>query len=642
MKYMALLNMQDVSIGYGGPLLLENVSLQIEKGERVCLLGRNGEGKTTLIKLINGDVLPDKGNVSIQKGAGKAALFQEVPVGLKGTVSSVVAGGLGNIWELISEYKEISRCLEKEDSREMLKKFERIQHELEIQKGWQIHQRVETVLSRLKLNPDALVENFSAGLKRRVLLAKALVGNPEILLLDEPTNHLDIESINWMEEFLQRFKGTLIFVTHDRMFLQKLATRILEIDRGQLTSWVCDYGNFLKRKKAALAAEAEYQTQFKKKLAIEEDWIRKGIKARRTRNEGRVSALIRMREESRAWRERLGSVNMQVQEAERTGKLVIEAKNITFKYDGEAYIKDFSTTIIRGDRIGIIGPNGSGKSTLLSLLLERIPLQEGEIRTGTNLKIAFFDQLREQLDEEKTVCDNIGDGKEILTINGKPKHMIGYLKEFLFTPDRARSPVKTLSGGERNRLLLARLFTRPSNVLVLDEPTNDLDIETLELLEERLLEYAGTILLVSHDREFLNNVVTSSFVFEGNGRIGEYAGGYDDWLSQRKPDITEKISTEKNDAEKEKKNIKNSGSQKNKTRKISFNEQRELDAMPKRIEGMEEEQQTIYSTMADPAFYQKDGEDISRAKERVETLERELETAYKRWEELEDVLNQRG
>ncbi len=640
---MALLSFRDVSIGYGGPMLLDKVNLQIEKGERVCLLGRNGEGKTTLIKLINGDVLPDEGTVSIQKGTGMAALFQEVPADMEGSVSAVVAGGLGNIGELFKEYKEVSSSLVQNGSDDLLKQFERIQHEIEAQKGWQIHQHVETVISRLKLNPDSLFENLSAGLKRRVLLSRALVRNPEILLLDEPTNHLDIESINWIEQFLQRFKGTLIFVTHDRMFLQKLATRILEIDRGKLTSWACDYGNFLKRKKAALDAETEHHVQFKKKLAIEEGWIRKGIKARRTRNEGRVRALVKMREERRAWRECQGTVKMQVQEAERTGKLVIEATNITHRYDGEAYIKDFSTTIIRGDRIGIIGPNGSGKSTLLSLLIERVPLQEGNLRTGTNLRTAFFDQLREQLDEEKTVCDNIGDGKEMLTINEKSRHVIGYLKDFLFTPDRARSPVKTLSGGERNRLLLARLFARPSNLLVLDEPTNDLDIETLELLEERLMEYTGTILLVSHDREFLNNVVTSTIVFEGNGHIAEYTGGYDDWLSQRETDFTDRSPIEKKVILKpEMLSSKKSAENNNRSRKLSFNEQRELDGLPMRIEEMEQEQQALYNVMADPSFYQKDGDEISNTKSWIEALEKELETAYQRWEELEAVQDQRG
>ena len=635
---MALLSLQDVSIGYGGPMLLEKINLQIEKGERIGLLGRNGEGKTTLIRLINGDIIPDEGVISIPKGVSTATLPQVVPSGLDGTVSDVVAGGMKFIGELQKEYQKVSSHISEHGGDELLNRLDKIHNQFETGGGWRINQHVETVISRLKLNPAAIFENLSAGLKRRALLARALVRNPDILMLDEPTNHLDLESIKWLEEFLLRYKGTLIFVTHDRAFLQKLANRIVEIDCGNLTTWSCDYRTFLKRKDAALESEAEEKAQFSKKLAKEEAWIRKGIKARRTRNEGRVRVLLRMREERRAWRERTGSVRMQIQDAERTGKLVVEAKNITYGYDGKVYINSFSNTIIRGDRVGIIGSNGSGKSTLLGLLLGKIPLQEGTVRTGTRLNIAYFDQLREQLDEEKTVFDNISDGKEILTINGKPKHVIGYLKDFLFSPDRARSPFKTLSGGERNRLLLARLFTNPSNVLVLDEPTNDLDLETLELLEELLIEYTGTILLVSHDREFLNNVVTSILAFEGEGHIAEYAGGYDDWLSQRKPALSGKLSEERR-ARSEQKDIpvKKNAARNTRSRKIGFNEQRELDALPKHIEDMEQEQHTQYNLMADPKFYQKDGDEIRKTKEHLETLGKDLKKAYERWEELEDL-----
>ncbi|MBT7697191.1 MAG: ATP-binding cassette domain-containing protein, partial [Desulfobacterales bacterium] len=541
--------------------------------------------------------------------------------------------------QLLDEYQRLSKQLEKNKNIGLLQDMDRIQHKLEVEGGWQIYQQVDAVISRLNLDPEALFESLSAGLKRRVLLARALVGNPDVLLLDEPTNHLDVNTISWMEDFLLKNKGSLLFVTHDRLFLQRLATRIIEIDRGSLTSWDCDYKTYLKRKQETLDAESEYRFQFKKKLAQEEVWLRKGVKARRTRNEGRVQALLKMREEKRDWRRRVGTARMQVYEAERTGKLVVEAKKITYSYDGKKYINDFSATIIRGDRIGIIGPNGSGKSTLLGLLLGEKPLQEGLIRLGTRLETAYFDQLREQLNEEMTVQDNVADGKEMLSINGKPRHVIGYLKDFLFTPDRVRSPVKTLSGGERNRLLLAKLFTRPSNVLVLDEPTNDLDIETLELLEERLLEYTGTVLLVSHDREFLNNVVTSTFVFQDNGKIIEYAGGYDDWLSQRQSVKPEDISTKKvKNIKKPSKNDSTKSRVSRKTsRKIGYMEKRELDALPELIEKLEEEQALIYKTMADQSFYQQGGDEINRVKGRLEALENDLSKAYERWEVLEKL-----
>mgnify|MGYP003970653397 FL=1 len=428
---MALLSMNDVSLGFGGTLLLENINLSIEKGERVCLLGRNGEGKTTLLKLLKGDILADEGNVNIQKGVHIASLSQEVPKELGVNTYNVVAGGLGETGQLLDEYQRLSKQLEKNKNIGLLQDMDRIQHKLEVEGGWQIYQQVDAVISRLNLDPEALFESLSAGLKRRVLLARALVGNPDVLLLDEPTNHLDVNTISWMEDFLLKNKGSLLFVTHDRLFLQRLATRIIEIDRGSLTSWDCDYKTYLKRKQETLDAESEYRFQFKKKLAQEEVWLRKGVKARRTRNEGRVQALLKMREEKRDWRRRVGTARMQVYEAERTGKLVVEAKKITYSYDGKKYSDDFSATIIRGDRIGIIGPNGSGKSTLLGLLLGEKPLQEGLIRLGTRLETAYFDQLREQLNEEMTVQDNVADGKEMLSINGKPRHVIGYLKDFL-------------------------------------------------------------------------------------------------------------------------------------------------------------------------------------------------------------------
>ena len=627
---MALLSLQDVSISFGGSPLLDKVSMQVEKGERVCLLGRNGEGKTTLLKLISGEITADKGTISLQKGTSIAGLSQELPADLTGSVYDVVATGLGEIGGFLEEYRHLTRSLAQGADDSMLKRMNVLQDKLERGKVWQVRQRVETVLTRMTLEPDVRVETLSVGYKRRVLLASALVAEPEILLLDEPTNHLDTSSINWVEEFLEKYRGTLIFVTHDRMFLQKLATRIVEIDRGQLFSADCGYRIFLERRQAALEAEEVQRSGFMRKLTKEEAWIRKGIKARRTRNEGRVKALIKMREEQQSWRRQAGSAKIRIQEAESTGKLVIEAIGVSHGFGEKPLIKDFSVKIIRGDRIGIIGPNGIGKSTLLRILLSEIVPDQGEIRTGTRLEIVYFDQLREQLDWDKTVQDNVADGKDLIDINGSPRHVLGYLKEFLFSPDRARGPVRILSGGERNRLLLARLFARPCNVLVLDEPTNDLDIETLELLEERLLDYSGVILLVSHDREFLNNVVTGTLVFEPNGAIREYAGGYDDWLRQRVLPVEEKKAHKERPAEKVR--VK-----KQQPRKLTFKEGKELEALPGRIELLEQEQKELYKQLADPELYRGGGDRIAPARIRVDTLQQELDEAYARWEKLESI-----
>lgn len=632
---MALLSFQDVSVAFGGLPLLDRVHLQVEKGERVCLLGRNGEGKTTILRLISGEIEPDGGVITLNRGAKVAGLSQELPPDLRGSVYDVVADGLGQIGALLEEYQQLTRSLAKGADKAAIKKMEMLQEELERAQGWQIRQHVDMVLTRLSLDPDIRFETLSVGFRRRVLLARALVAEPDILLLDEPTNHLDLPSICWMEKFLQKYRGTIIFVTHDRIFLQKLATRIIEVDRGRLVNWECGYREFLERRQAALDVEGTQRDQFKRKLAKEEEWIRKGIKARRTRNEGRVQSLIKMREVQQAWRKSTGNVRMQIQDAERTGKLVIETAGISHGYGGVPIIKDFSIRIIRGDRIGIIGPNGVGKSTLLKILLRDIEPEKGWVRTGTRLEVVYFDQLRAQIDEDMTVQENIAEGKNMLLINGVQRHVIGYLKDFLFSPERARTPVRILSGGERNRLLLARLFTKPSNVLVLDEPTNDLDMETLEVLEEQLLEYSGTILLVSHDRAFLNNVVTSALVFEADGVVTEYAGGYDDWINQR-PEQDDKKGSGKGGSIR-KRASKKVPKKEDRPRKLTFKERGELERLPARIEELEQERNSIYEQMSSPEFYRGDGGKISQTQARLEELERELDAAYDRWEELESL-----
>jgi len=627
---MALLHLRDVDHQFNGPLLLDQVNLTVDRGERISLIGRNGEGKTTLMRILDGQLAADSGEVSRGQGVTTALVDQQVPDELDGSIYDLVAAGLAEQGQLLAEFHHISIELATRDAPALHTRLDRISHELELSDGWRVQQRVETVLSKMGLDADVEVSTLSAGMKRRVLLAQALVRNPDVLLLDEPTNHLDIETIEWLEEFLLKEVGTLLFVTHDRRFLRKLATRILDLDRGQLSSWQCDYDTYVERKEAALKAEADQQALFDKRLAEEEKWIRTGILARRTRNEGRVRRLVDMRQQRSERRERTGTAKLQVQEAERSGRLVAQLKNVSFAYEDRPIVHGLSTLIMRGDRIGIIGPNGVGKTTLLRVILGQLEPTEGTVRHGTKLQVAYFDQLHGQLDLQKSVVENMGDGSDYVLIGGKKKHIYGYLQDFLFTPERAKSPVWQLSGGERNRLLLARLFAKPANVLVMDEPTNDLDAETLDLLEEILLEYAGTVLLVSHDREFLNNVVTSTLVYEGEANVHEYAGGYDDWLTQRATaSLAEAPKVEKFKREKPR--------QKPEGRRLTYGEKLELEKLPEQIEELEAEQQRLHDLMAEPGFYQQDREVIVRTTDELKEVEEKLAVVYARWEELESV-----
>lgn len=631
---MSLLSLHEIKLSFGGPDILDSISFSIESGERVCLVGRNGTGKSSLMKIISSELTPDAGKIVAAQGLRIASLSQEVPHSLSGTVFEAVLEGLGDQAALLAEYHAVSTRLAYEQDATLLAELERIQHRIEAGGGWEIHRRIETVLSHLGLDSDTFVSDLSGGFKRRVLLAMALVTEPDILLLDEPTNHLDIDSIQWLEQFLKEFRGALLFITHDRRFLRSLATRILELDRGAITDWPGDYETYLKRRQAELDAEATRNALFDKKLAQEEVWIRKGIKARRTRNEGRVTALKEMRRERLARREQDGSVTMRLNEAERSGKLVLEAQHITKKYDDRVLIDDFSTVIMRGDKIGIIGPNGVGKTTLLKMLLGELTPDNGSVRHGTRLEIAYFDQHRMILDDEKSVADNVAEGTEHITVNGVTRHVIGYLSDFLFPPERSRLPVKVLSGGERNRALLAKLFTQPANVLVMDEPTNDLDSDTLELLEEILTDYEGTVLLVSHDREFLDNIVTSTIAFEGNGRLREFVGGYDDWLRQR-------VQPAEKPAEKPPKTEKKRPLRE-RQRILTFNEKKELEALPSRIELLESERDALYQFMADPELYRKDPGKLASATSRIGELDREISLAYERWEFLEAIPKEKG
>ncbi|MEM7479843.1 MAG: ATP-binding cassette domain-containing protein [Acidobacteriota bacterium] len=626
------IGVRKVTVAFGGAPVLDGATFHAEVGERIALVGRNGSGKSTLLKVLAEELPPDEGEVLRTAGLRVARLTQEVPQDLTGEIYELVASGVAELGALLAEYHRLS--LELEGGAGDLHRMEQVQNRLEAAGGWEIKRRVKTVITRLNLPHSGRFETLSGGLKRRVLLARALVAEPDVLLLDEPTNHFDIPAIEWLEEGLLAFAGALIFVTHDRAFLRRLATRIVELDRGRLTDSPGDWGHFLEQRRQRLEVEARHADKFDKKLAQEEAWIRQGLKARRTRNEGRVRALERLREERRARRATTGTARLRVEAGGRSGKIVFEAEGVTFTYGSgataEPVVRDVSTTILSGDKVGILGPNGSGKSTLLKLLLGDLEPATGRVRRGTRLDVAYFDQHREQLDDEESVADNVAEGSDKVTVGGKTRHIISYLADFLFTPEQTRGPVKALSGGERNRLLLARLFTRPANVLVLDEPTNDLDIETLELLEALLVEFSGTLLVVSHDRAFLDNVVTSTLVMEGDGRVGEYAGGYSDWLRQRAPQVVEAKPAEKTAA-------RPPGPPPGGRRKLSNREREDLATAPARIEALEQEQRQIHADLASPETYKEGGDRVTALQNRLAEIEPELERLYERWAELEEL-----
>ena len=629
---MPLLRLDNVSLAYGHVPLLAHVDFQVEPGERICLLGRNGAGKTTLLRVVTGEALPDGGKVWRQGVLRIAHLEQEVPPDTEQTVYEVVAAGLGVLGGLLTEYYLVTHEAAVAENTS-LQRLAELQARIDALAGWNIRQKVETVLTRLGLPADQCLASCSGGIRRQVMLARALVSEPELLLLDEPTNHLDITSITWLEDFLLDYRGALIFITHDRMFLKHLATRIIELDRGKLTSFPGDFEAYLRKKEELLEIEARTTANFDKKLAEEEAWVRQGIKARRTRNEGRVRALQAMRRERSQRLELQGKVRFGLDAGVLSGKLVADLRRVSFRYGDNFIIRGLSTIILRGDRIGIIGPNGCGKSTLLKLILGEVEPTGGEVVMGTRLKLAYFDQHRRELNPEKTVRENMTDGSDYVTVRGRSRHVTGYLKDFLFPPQRIDSPVQALSGGERNRLLLAKIFTQSANMLVLDEPTNDLDVETLELLEDLLADYEGTLLLVSHDRTFLDNVVTSTLVFEGEGKFGEYAGGYEDWKRQRlgaPPRVLPKQASPRPFAA-EKRSIKD--------RKLSYKEQRELEALPEKIEALELEQSELHMLMGDGNFYRQPSDKITTALERLEAIKNELEACYRRWEVLEALAN---
>ncbi|PFG56171.1 ATP-binding cassette subfamily F protein uup [Vibrio sp. ES.051] len=633
---MALLTIHNAQLAFGDHPLLDHAEFALQENERVCLVGRNGAGKSTLMKVLAGEILLDDGKIQVTQDVVVSRLEQDPPLNQEGTVYEYVSGGLAEVGEQLKIYHDLLDLVAQDPSEKNINRLAKTQELLDHSNAWRFEDRVKNVLGALQLSPETKLSDLSGGWQRKAALARALVCDPDVLLLDEPTNHLDVTTIEWLENFLKDFKGSIIFISHDRAFIKSMATRIVDLDRGQLASFPGDYDNYLIEKEEMLRVEEMQNAEFDKKLAQEEVWIRQGIKARRTRNEGRVRALKKLREERSSRRDVQGKVNLNIDDGSRSGKIVFEAENISFAYEGKTIVDNFSFNIMRGDRIALVGPNGCGKSTVLKLLLGQLEPQSGRLHCGTKLDVAYFDQYREILDPEKTVLDNLADGKQEVMVGGRQRHALSYLQDFLFAPKRARTPVKALSGGEKNRLLLARILLKPNNLLILDEPTNDLDIETLELLEEMLANYHGTLLLVSHDREFVDNTVTTSWIFEGNGIIEEFVGGYHDARQQREQARAVRQSVEKTTKnEKVVEETPKTAQPKNNTKKLSYKLQRELEALPAKLEQLESDIESLQEQVNNPEFFAKPVEQTQPVLEQLAALEQELEIAFERWEELE-------